>query len=379
MYEITIESLASTGLGVGRVTEDGFTRAVFVPFSCPGDTIRVKINERKKKYYTGEIAEILKESPFRQPIRCRHFGVCGGCDLLHIKYDKQVEMKREFLKFIFKDYYNGEIKTIVGNPDYYRDKARIHSDRKNAGWKKFRSDEIVNVEECMLVNPSLLAEFEKLRGSKGEYVLVADENGVTTWNIKQELTMKDAEDGNYVCSYMLKGQKILFSASCFIQSNSKLNEKLVNIVVDEIRKENPKEMLELFSGVGNFSSQIDFCKVTCVEGDKISSYFGKINARHCTHMNQDVYKFLEANRQKYDVVLLDPPRGGIADEYAKIISEMADTIIYVSCDANALKGNLKEMNGFRLERLWLVDMFPHTHHVEIVAVLKRNKASENNI
>ncbi|MBI4439660.1 class I SAM-dependent RNA methyltransferase [Candidatus Woesearchaeota archaeon] len=362
MHELKIESLASTGLGVARIKEEGFNRAIFVPFTCPGDVVRARITERKKKYYVGETVELVSKSPDRVPIRCKHFGICGSCDLLHIKYKKQVEFKREFVRYILRDVYNGKIDTITGNPDFYRSRIRVFSDGKNAGWKKYRSNEVVNVEECRIIGQSLLPELGKLRGKAGEYVLFEDAG---IWNA--------ASKDNFVWSYGLNGQKIFFSPSCFIQGNVCLNENLVNLVAGEVKKTSPRSVLELFSGVGNFSSQIKGCRVTCVEGNRLSSHFGKINAGHCEHINQDVYKFLEKNKDRYDVVLLDPPREGISEGHERRIAEITERIIYVSCDAEALKNNLRRLREFEIENLWLVDMFPHTHHVELVAVLGKKK------
>ncbi|RME77560.1 class I SAM-dependent RNA methyltransferase [Candidatus Woesearchaeota archaeon] len=372
-HTITIQSLASTGKGVGTIEVDGHKRPVFVPFTCPGDRVKVKITKEHKKYYEAEIVTVVKESHLRTPIRCKHFLTCGGCNLLHMDYEAQVEYKKRFLEFMFKPYYEKEIKVITGEPDFYRDKIKIFSDQGAVGFKKAKSDEVVDVEECYLINQDFIEQFDQFAKVPGEYVLTADNEGIAIWDKRDNITIKAIEEGLApVCTYTLKGKEISYTPSCFIQANTQLNERLVEEVVSLIEKENARTVLELFSGIGNFSSQIT-ANITCVEGDAVSYFFAKHNAPHAKNIFKDVYAYLdEEAKGQYDVVLIDPPRTGITKGYEEKLAQLTNNIIYVSCSPQDLKRNIKEFSklGFRVDQLIFVDMFPHTHHVELICVLK---------
>lgn len=370
---LTIESLASTGLGVGRIQEGKFTRAVFVPFTCPGDSVKVKIIEQKKKYYMGELVKVITPSLSRVPIRCKHFGVCGSCDLLHIHYDKEVEMKKAFLQYMFKEFYSGDISVLSGSPDFYRQKIRVHAENGKVGWKKYRSNDLINVEECYLIHQPLLPEMRTLQKEEGEFYLVDRGDSVVIADSSDEITLEDVKKKKVpICSYVLNGQNILFAPSCFIQNNAEVNEKTVNVVARIFEAEKPTTALELFSGIGNFSSHIKNCRMTCVEGDEMSSYFATMNAPTHHHVHEEVYEFLEKNKKTYDIVLLDPPREGLREGFEEKIASITDTIVFISCNPSVLKESLKKMKEFEVKQMIFADMFPRTHHVEIVVLLRKN-------
>jgi len=374
IVQIAIESLASTGWGVGTLEVDGHKRPVFVQYTCPGDRIKAKITEHSKKYYKADLYEIIKPSHLRLESRCKHYGICGGCDLLHMDYEAQVEYKKRFVEFMFKSLYQGEIKVITGEPDHYRKRIRIFSDQGKVGFKRARSSEIVDIKECMLIDEDFLEHFEEFRKQPGEYAMAIDEEGVATWDVRDKLDLYQLEKGKVpVCSYDLNGKHIQYTPSCFTQAHLDLNVKLVNTVMEHIQAKRPKTIVELFSGIGNFTSQLEKFKVLAVEVDYVCYYFAQVNAKQAKHLLKDVYEFLDTEDKQYDLVLLDPPRDGLKEGYATKIAGLTSKVVYVSCDAKALKLNVKEFmeQGFKLTHLTMVDMYPHTHHVELVAVLEK--------
>lgn len=372
--ELNIISLAQTGSGVGTIEVDGHKRSVFIPFTCPGDRVKAKIIETHKKYYNAQLIEILKPSHLRTDVRCKHFEKCGGCNLLHIDYEAQVEYKKRLIAYTFKDFYNKEITTITGDPDFYRKKVRVFSDHEKVGFKKSKSNTVVDVKECYVMDKAFLQELHKFKKVPGEYILVSDDDGIAVLDTKDKVTINLIEqDKTPVAHYKLNGQDIVFSPGCFVQANTKLNEKLVNHVVSLTQKSSAKTILELFSGIGNFASQLKGT-VKCIEGDAVSYFFSKHNAKNAKSVHKDVYAYVDEELNgHYDLILMDPPRDGLNKGYAQKLAKVTDTFIYVSCSPQSLKENLKEFVklGFELSDLTLVDMFPHTQHVELVALITR--------
>ena len=142
-YEAAILSVSSDGNGVARI--DGM--AVFVPFTAPGDEVKIRITRVKKKYAEGKVTEILSPSPDRAAPDCPHYRMCGGCALRHIKYEKQLDIKREIIENAmrriggFKDFALGE---IIGmeNPSRYRNKTVFHTDENGIGFYSQRSNTV---------------------------------------------------------------------------------------------------------------------------------------------------------------------------------------------------------------------------------------------
>ena len=157
MEIIKIDSLAYKGYGVGRVND----KVVFVGCACPGDTLKIEIYDERKNYAFGRIVEIINPSPKRITPICKHFGICGGCDYLHIPYEEELYWKTEIFKaefnktfkdFGFKDFEN--VNLIKGfktqNCLKYRQKIGLKISPPLIGFYKKLSHDVVDVEYCHL-------------------------------------------------------------------------------------------------------------------------------------------------------------------------------------------------------------------------------------
>ncbi len=156
-YEVDILNYTAEGNGVCRV----FSYPVFVPFSCIGDKLTIKITKDKKSYFEGEIIEILEKSNDRVMPNCQHFGKCGGCDLLHINYQKQLDMKRETVKNAVNRIAKETdilIDEVIGmdNPVFYRNKVIFNFDKIDnkitLGFLQKKSYNVVAMELCEIIH-----------------------------------------------------------------------------------------------------------------------------------------------------------------------------------------------------------------------------------
>lgn len=379
VIDVKIENLASTGNGVAYF-EDDTTRTIFVPFAVPGDELRVRIRNQNKVYFEAEILKVIKPSSDRQIPICPYFEECGGCDWLHIKYDKQIKEKEKLLRFYLNK--NSikipEIKLIKAtNPLYYRDKIRLKD-----GFYKRKSKETIIVEECHIINKAFWPILEEIRESEECFGYDYE---------KQEITQNKAY---YFYDDKLSGEKIKFAylPKGFVQNNLMMNQELIKEVVENIDK---GSVLELYCGNGNFTIPIskkqDVKSIVAVEGnykshqlllenidiDKkatntenhLETNFMKIIPYH-----EDVKHFIK-NSTKYNTILIDPPRMG-TDGVLTEASKLTNKIIYVSCDANVFFKEFKDLqkatkNTWLISKITLIDMFPQTKHFECVFVLEK--------
>jgi 23S rRNA (uracil1939-C5)-methyltransferase len=362
---ITIESLASTGKGVGRITEDGFKRAVFVAYSVPGDVAVVKLTKKYKRYYEGEIAQLLTPSTERITPSCPHFGECGACDYLHISYAQQIKSKEELLAHSLQKFNvtHPPIKTVSATQQKnYRIKARVFADKGKIGFYKRGSNDVISITHCDIVNEQLNGVFARDDLVDGEYSIGYDAK-------EDQITTADH------CHYTVADCDLVFDPSGFVQSNVSMNEQLVQLVLELVKG---KTVLELYSGNGNFSVPLakkDF-QVTAVEGSRKSHALANINKTHnavrVKTICSDVGEYVQQDKETYDTIILDPPRTGAAKILPKIIGK-SDTIIYVSCNAQTLGKELTYLvtNDYKIESIHLLDLFPQTRHFETVVALSK--------
>ncbi len=423
---IEIVGLASTGKGIATIKENSFSLPVFIDYSCPGDTLLVQITKNEKKYYEADIKEIIHKSPFRIEAPCKHYQICGACNLLHISYEKQLEEKKKILLFLFQrnNIPLPEITMIPCKKEYnYRDKARfslrIEKGKGCCGFMKRRSKELIKIEECFIVNkkilqlihlfnamefdPSITAQVEITASEDmidGKLVLFAETTSLSYLlsNAIEQLLEKHKElikglnmkikdktkrTGDYICRYKYKDIEYHFLPETFTQGNFSLNNQLIDTVLSYCGK--GKNLLELYAGFGNFSLALakQFEKVVAVEGEFKCVHFGnenreRNNLKNVFFVNKDVNHYFKGKIDDYDCVLLDPPRDGCKPTLLQKINIVTNTVVYVSCNAATLITDVKQFvrNGFAITEICLIDMFAQTNYFEVVIKMERRKENE---
>jgi 23S rRNA (uracil1939-C5)-methyltransferase len=425
-----IESLSHDGRGVAHI--DG--KAVFVPGTLSGERVLLRCTRRARRHDEGVALEVLRAAPERVAPRCAHFGVCGGCALQHMAPAAQVHLKQqvltEILARIGKVAPSRWLPPLAGEPWGYRRKARLgvrwvaKKGRVLVGFRERGSSFIADLARCDVLRPDVggrLTELAALIQSlsireRVPQIEVAQGDGPTVLVFRvldppsdadcDRLLAFAADTGLHVylqpggtdtvaplpgqgvsLTYKLPahGVEIGFEPYDFTQVNLELNRCMVSRAIDLLDPDTDERVLELFCGLGNFTLPIARRAgfVVGVEGDPGLVARACRNARHngignAEFQRADLYAEPSAaapwHREHFDKALLDPPRSGAREVLDALAATGVRRLVYVSCWPATLArdaGHLVHALGFRLEAVGAMDMFPHTAHLESMAVFER--------
>ncbi len=344
----------------------------------------VEVFDRKKDYASARIVSIVDPSPDRQSPSCPNYLTAGCCHWQHIRYERQVQIKeavlRETLQRTGHLHWDRPIPIVKGPDAHYRLRATFHVRGNQLGFMRERSNTVVPIRECHSLVPDLnafipegnqllkgFAEVKEVHAVCGPPV-VASFDGRLTGAENPRIRVNNCE--------------FEMHPDAFFQSNQFLLEDFMNEVLDQVGP-NPGYVLDLFSGSGFFSIPVSrrAKEVLSVEANRVAVKLGKLNAnlnraRNVTFVGRDVEDALKDAEVKPDVVLLNPPRTGCGKETALRIARLAaEKIVYVSCNPSTFAGEAAVFvqQGYELERIAMVDQFPNTYHIELVAGFRREK------
>ncbi len=379
--EIVIEKLVAGGDGLGRVGG----APVLVPRSAPGDRLRVRVTERHPDYGRGEIIEILAPGPGRREPPCPYFGSCGGCDLQHLDDALQTRLKvtaaLETLSRLGGVTLDRVPKIIAGAPFGYRLRTQLHVEpieqRARLGYHARRSNELVVVDRC----PVLVSDLERALP-----VLAA----MVTAATPQRLDLAAGSRGSWTVSPRIEGLPggevelqvddlvFRYDARVFFQGHRGLVGELIAAVVGEGSGE---VAYDLYGGVGLFALPLArrYARVVMVEGDRVAGRFARLNARGNKLENvevvaQAVETWLPRLPREAERVVVDPPRTGLSKSVRnQLLRGRPRRLTYVSCHAATLGRDLKDLlQGYDVEAITFLDLFPQTGHIETVVQLAAN-------
>jgi 23S rRNA (uracil1939-C5)-methyltransferase len=376
--EVTVERLAGGGEGVGRAP-DG--RVTFIPFSAPGDRLRVCTTETHRRYLRASVVEMITPGPSRVEPLCPLFGCCGGCSWQHLRYAAQLEAKGRILRDALTRI--GKLASVPEQIEMrasplayrYRSRARVLVEAGGVGFRRRRSREICATAHCPVLVPAVDAVLEELAGDsralRGEWELAAGDSSEVS------LLAPDGERlGAKRIRLRLAGDEVAISAGVFSQANVALRADLADAVH---RAAGEGELaLELFAGAGFLTLGLAsrFRRVVAVEAhpgavcdlrdNLCSARIESVEVR-----GVPVEDALADAPLRPDVVVLDPPRTGLPRGVAPALG--ADRVVYLSCDPATLARDLASLaeHGFSLVQVTGFDLFPQTPHVEALAVVER--------
>lgn len=361
LLDVQIEKLTFGGNGLARVQLDGQNVVVFVPYSAPGDQLKVKVSEIHKNYYIAEIHEILISSSSRTTPQCQSYGLCGGCNWQHLQYSEQLKQKENIVreqieKTGAKDF---RFLPIIPSPmpTHYRNKVQLKFENNVLGFYARKTHTVVTSENCILMEEPLFSRHLQLATDLKEKKEPVN---------KIELSL--TEEG-------------------FSQVNRFVNELLQNELMSWLEDYTFQYFFDFYAGSGNFTFPI-FKKnkkatFTAVELSHLSVQNAKNQIKKMNlppaqlkFYQSDVEVFLKRNLIPSDsLILLDPPRAGCSDYVIRSIEKSkARAIFYISCDPSSLSRDLKkliETSSWKIKRVRSFDMFPQTHHVETLVELTR--------
>ena len=425
----TIEALSHEGRGITHV--DGKT--IFVDGALKGESVMFRYRGSRAKFAEGSIEELIDNiSVDRVEPVCKHYSVCGGCSLQHISTEKQIEHKeqvlQEQLQHIGGVTAEQVLPPLTGPLWAYRHKARLgvkYVAKKNkvlVGFREKYSSYVADIDSCEVLHPSagkILRELGELISGLSVYNKIAQievaVSGQKTVLIFRNLTGLSGEDINKVdafanqyeltiylqpggpstvmplpgqdhseLSYLLEEGNIgiQFSATDFTQVNVDINQQMVKRVVSLMDIQAADNVLDLYCGLGNFTlpMALKANQITGVEGAEPMVEKARHNAKlnnieNVNFISADLSApLIEALRtDSYDKVLLDPPRSGAQFVVEEMKMKNVRRLIYVSCNPATLArdaGILVRDKGFKLVMAGVMDMFPHTSHVEAIAVFE---------
>jgi len=374
ILELTVERLAAGGDGVGHAP-DG--RVTFVPFSAPGDRLRVRTTEARRRYLRASLAEMIAPGPSRVEPRCPVFGSCGGCSWQHLAYTAQLEAKgailRDALTRIGKLASVPERIEMRGSPlEYgYRSRARVTVEAGGVGFRCRRSRDLCATAHCPILVPALdqaLAELGRdSRTPHGEWEIAAGDSGEVSLLAPDGRTL-----GAEKTRIRLAGDAVAVSAGGFSQANAFLRADLAQAVHEAAGE--GERALELFAGAGYLTLGLGrrFRRVIAVESHPRAVRDLRDNLRGAGLDGVEVrgvpVEDAPLRELRPEVVVLDPPRAGLPRGVSSTLD--AGRVVYLSCDPATLARDLAslERRGFHLAQVTGFDLFPQTPHVEALAV-----------
>lgn len=436
--QLTIEKLIYGGDGLARLPADdqGRGKAVFIPFVLEGEQVEAHLIEEKRGFARGLVDKLAVQSVHRVQPPCLYFTRCGGCHYQHSDYEHQLEIKAAILRETLRRIAKLELETelnIHRSPEWnYRNRTRLTlqtSPEFALCYHKFNSHQLLPIEQCPisshLINrgiaalwnigrrgniPGELREIELFANASDTELLIeahckedVNIDPAAAQRLHENLQSQIPEVAGVVifkdCAssgssdhaneheqlqlagrselvYKTSQSSYRVSAGSFFQVNRFLIDELVSIVT---AGRSGGTALDLYAGVGLFSSVLyrEFQRVIAVESSQ-TSYADLL------YNSPPNMKAVQATTEQYlknvggklhpDLVVVDPPRGGLSESVTKLLASLrSPRITYVSCDPATVARDLRGLldSGYRVEQAHLVDLFPQTFHIESVFQLAR--------
>lgn len=441
VYEkVEIVDLTEEGKGVGRY--DG--KVVFVEDALPGEVVDVEVFKSKKKFDLGVVKRYYSRSEDRQTPKCKHFGVCGGCSLQHLSYEKTLEYKRRWVESSFRKIAALEVRVegVFPSPSkfHYRNKVVFHGFMVGGifrlGFYRKGSRSFVDVEECFLLPFSFMELKDFVVGECNKYRLYPkevvfrvgkdDRVVVSFLGVRDNKSCEEirafllgsaysisgvvffGEDNSRVCSSEdgdedrdksvdmsaggvnllmgINGREFLVSPESFFQVNVEaagiLFRELKNILEKQGREYG--RVFDLYCGVGVvgillsalFKQIIGFevvgSAVRLARGNAVRN--GVVSGEYIVGRVVDFVGSVDF--RSGDVVVVDPPRGGLEEGVVdSIVESGVESFVYVGCGLGKVVRDVGRLvvGGFRVEGVFCVDLFPWTGHVECVVLMSKVK------
>jgi 23S rRNA (uracil1939-C5)-methyltransferase len=421
--EVTLEinALSYGPYGIGRV--EG--RVLMVPHCAPGDTVIARVTEERERFSVGELLRVLKPSPLRRTPPCPYVGDCGGCAWQHLTYDAQLQAKQQSVDDALRrigKLADFDLRPILPSAEefHYRRRIRLQVGPANRlGFYGASSHHLVEIDSCQIADERLNGVLETLRRWAGNLLTPIEHLEIVAGDDPRQLAVvvhaggafvpqdraaceslidaKEGIDGVIVAgrdwraswghpaiAVRLKEELTLgVDADVFTQVNPQGNRLMLEALLDAGNFNGDERLLELFSGAGNFTLPLarQSQAVVAVEAHRPAVANGKLNAQKngidnirwiCAPVPRTVAD-LKKRRERFDKIVLDPPRTGARGIETDLAALGAGKIFYISCNPATLARDLAAIAtlGYKLRTVQPIDLFPQTFHVEALAVLER--------
>jgi len=428
VQEADIVDLAHDGRGVARI--DG--KAVFIDGALPGERVRFRVIKRRRQLDEAGLVEVLIASPDRVVPACAHFGICGGCSLQHLSAPAQVAAKQrqllDNLERIGRVRPERVLAPLRGPAWAYRRRARLgvkyvhKKGRVLAGFREREKPYIADLRRCEVL-PQPLATLPKDLAELVETLAIREKvpqvevsaGDAATALVFRVLEPPGPEDTEKIAAFGAKqgvqiflqtggldtvralhtryppltyavdeGRAVIeFGPVDFIQINREINVSMVTAALELLRPTVNDTALDLFCGLGNFTLPLatQARRVVGVEGDaalvaKAGSNAARNGVGNAVFVKENLFEpaqFGPWANERYDLVLLDPPRAGASALLPRMAHWRPRRVVYISCHPGSLARDAETLvhtQGFKLTCAGVIDMFPQTTHVESIAVFE---------
>jgi 23S rRNA (uracil1939-C5)-methyltransferase len=366
-FTLRLDTLTYGGEALGRHAG----QAIFVAGGLPGEVVRVAITDQRQGFARGQVCEVLEPSPDRIAPRCPHFGfdahACGGCHWQHIDYAAQLRFKRDLvydqLRRLGK-VENAPVRQTIPSPAVwaYRNHAQfsVTADGR-VGFRAARSRRVIPIDACHIVQPEILAWLKT-------HQRVAD-------SAQRRLSIRTPP-----AAFRIRDAVFRVSADSFFQVNTSLIEPLIDQVLARLAPRADQTIVDAYCGVGLFGRFIapSAGRVIGIESSRSALADARLNLAACAQIELRagaVEDVLPRLTEHVAALVVDPPRAGCAPAvWPAVIARSIDRVVYVSCDPATLARDVRILldHGYALIDVQPIDLFPHTYHIETVALLLRS-------
>ncbi len=424
-----IIDLANDGRGIGRVNG----KAYFVEGALPGEEVEFSAVKEKRNFGEGRISKALIQSDYRRDPKCKYFSRCGGCSLQHLDHNNQITIKnRQLLSSLAHAGFSPSrtLDPLIGLGWKYRRRARLAVQRNKIGqfiigFRQSGSKRIEAVEKCLVLDDSLdqilsqlpiilqdvphslkIIEIELVAAENASAVAITASKPLTSdvanriiknlymihasiqlwWRGLSESRFSCLSDASASLFYSIDNRlKIYFEPGQFIQVNREVNDLMIKKMVQLLSLESKGTIVDLFCGSGNLSLPLAqyFDHVIGVEGAR--SLVNKAIENACDNVvtnckfvvadlsNADSLDGITEMVDQIDAIVLDPPRDGAMAIMPWVANAEAKMVLYISCHPSTMIRDAKFLKsaGYSMSEVGVLDMFPHTAHVESISLFVR--------
>lgn len=422
---LTITGMDHQGRGIAKHNN----KVCFVSGALSNEVVKAKLTEDKSRYCAAKTIKVEKKSDARVAPFCEHYEQCGGCQLQHLRLDQQLVEKQTAVSQLFAKFAKLEDlawqSPLLSEPLHYRRSARLAvmydktAKRMRIGYRAQGSKNIVTIKKCPVLSSvyddifscfdGLLNTHKALRSVSHIQLCQADEQNFVV--IRHTNMISESLKHTIIETGLAQGWQIIFQGEShfiehqhlampfytlpsqnlkfefgldnFIQVNAKVNQAMLTQAVEWLELSGEEHVLDLFCGIGNFSLALakSAKSVIGVEGVASAVAMATQNAHtnqitntqfHCFDLTQ-VMQQAPWFSDELDVLVLDPSRTGALAILEQLPLEQFKTILYVSCDPVTLARDsaIISQAAFSLEKIGLMNMFPHTGHIETMALFQR--------
>lgn len=368
---------------------NGFPVHVFG--GIPGELVSVEVDRCFFERAVAHSVQVLEPSPHRVSPPCPYFWPCTGCQWQHIRYDEQLAIKRRVVESALSAHGLEHMPVWPAlpspQPTGYRNHARFTvGPAGSVGFVNRSNRQFVKIEECLIMHEGINKTLGVLQGHSAETTQLSVRYGANTADQLLQPRFRDpaitVPSGQIAYVEKMLGRRFRVASPSFFQVNTPQATRMVQLVRAHLT-EKPKLLIDAYAGVGTFSVLLEpfVERVIAIEESASSVKDARENAAGLANVEFLLGKteaLLPQMTERPDVLILDPPRTGCFPEaLAAAVKLQPETVFYISCDPATLGRDLAILTGggYQVSAVYPVDMFPHTHHIEAVVVLKRGSAT----